>query len=399
MTAAMRDLARNVVDVTIPGIGRADELGAMADAVRVFKENAAARTILEGEARAFQARLDQKLKEVEASFEASGREQQGVVDGLATVLASLAKGDLTVRLTQSVSAAYQALKSDFNSAVSTLQETMRAISGNTDIVRSGASDIHQASDDLSRRIEQQAASLEQTAAALAEITGMVERTAANTVEARVLVSEAKVDAERSGGILSATVEAMSGIETSSQQIGQIIGVIDEIAFQTNLLALNAGVEAARAGEAGRGFAVVATEVRALAQRSAEAAREIKALIAASGAHVVSGVKLVDETGRALARIMQQVVRLNTLVSDITASAQEQATGLRQVNVAVKQMDDVTQRNAVVVQEASTAAQRLAGEAVELARLVGQLRIEASGETLAATRTDASRKADRHLVRA
>jgi methyl-accepting chemotaxis protein len=405
MTAVMRQLAQNVVDVTIPGIGRRDELGAMADAVMVFKENAAARAVLEAEAKAFQARLDERLKEVEASFEAAGRDQKGVVDGLAAVLAGLATGDLTVRLTQTVSAAYQALKSDFNSAVSTLQETMRAISANTDIVRSGASDINQASDDLSRRIEQQAASLEQTAAALAEITGMVERTAANLVEARALVSEAKGDAERSGDILSETVQAMSGIETSSKQIGQIIGVIDEIAFQTNLLALNAGVEAARAGDAGRGFAVVATEVRALAQRSADAAREIKALIAASGAHVVNGVKLVDETGRAVGRIMQQVARLNALVSDITTSAQAQATGLKQVNVAVDQMDEVTQKNAAVVQEANTASQRLAEEAVELAGLVGQLRIDEGAPAEAALRAGpsrspgAARAAERHLLRA
>ncbi len=405
MTTVMRQLAQNVVDVTIPGIGRRDELGAMADAVKVFKENAEARAALEAEARAFQARLDERLKEVEASFEASGREQRGVVDGLAVVLAGLARGDLTVRLTQSVSAAYQALKDDFNSAVSTLQQTMRAISANTEVVRSGASEINHASDDLSRRIEQQAASLEQTAAALGEITGMVQRTAANTVEARSLVSEAKADAERSGDILGETVQAMSGIETSSQQIGRIIGVIDEIAFQTNLLALNAGVEAARAGDAGRGFAVVATEVRALAQRSADAAREIKALIAASGAHVVSGVKLVDETGRAVGRITQQVARLNALVTDITASAQEQATGLKQVNVAVDQMDDVTQKNAAVVQEANTASQRLAEQAVELARLVGQLRIE-PGETAepalrasSARGPGAARAAERQLLRA
>ncbi len=405
MTAVMRKLAQNVVAVTIPCIGRRDELGAMADAVKVFKDNGEARAVLEAEARVFQERLDQRLKEVEASFEASGREQKAVVDGLAVVLAGLARGDLTVRLTETVSTAYQALKSDFNSAMSTLQQTMRSIAENTDIVRSGAADISHASDDLSRRIEQQAASLEQTAAALAEITGMVERTAANIVEARSLVSEAQGDAERSGGILTETVQAMSGIETSSKQIGQIIGVIDEIAFQTNLLALNAGVEAARAGDAGRGFAVVATEVRALAQRSADAAKEIKALIAASGAHVVSGVKLVDETGRAVGSIVQHVARLNTLVTAITTSAQEQATGLKQVNVAVTQMDDVTQKNAAVVQEASTASQRLADEAVELAQLVGQLRIEEGGPAESANRPGSSpvpavpRSTARHLVRA
>jgi methyl-accepting chemotaxis protein len=170
-----------------------------------------------------------------------------------------------------------------------------------------------------------------------------------------------------------TVTAMSDIETSSRQIGNIIGVIDEIAFQTNLLALNAGVEAARAGEAGRGFAVVATEVRALAQRSADAAKEIKALISASGQQVESGVKLVGETGRALDRIVAQVVKVNELVSDIAASAQEQSTGLAQVNTAVNQMDQVTQQNAAMVEQSTAASHSLAGEAEELARLVGRFR--------------------------
>jgi methyl-accepting chemotaxis protein len=171
-----------------------------------------------------------------------------------------------------------------------------------------------------------------------------------------------------------TVQAMSGIETSSKQIGTIIGVIDEIAFQTNLLALNAGVEAARAGDAGRGFAVVATEVRALAQRSADAAKEIKALIAASEHQVETGVKLVSETGQALGRIVAQVTQLNGLVMELAASAKEQATGLGEVNSAVNQMDRVTQQNAAMVEQSTAASHSLSDEAEELARLVGQFRI-------------------------
>ena len=233
---------------------------------------------------------------------------------------------------------------------------------------------------MSRRTEQQAASLEETAAALDQITATVRKTAENSNEARNTVSVTKADTETSGAVVRETVTAMSGIEASSKQIGTIIGVIDEIAFQTNLLALNAGVEAARAGDAGRGFAVVATEVRALAQRSAEAAKEIKALISASSQQVDTGVKLVGETGKALARIAEQVARLNGLVSDISFSAQEQATGLNQVNTAVNQMDQVTQQNAAMVEEATAASHNLSGEAQELARLVGQFRI---GESAAA----------------
>ena len=191
---------------------------------------------------------------------------------------------------------------------------------------------------------------------------------------------AKADAENSGEVVRETVSAMSGIEASSKQIGNIIGVIDEIAFQTNLLALNAGVEAARAGDAGRGFAVVATEVRALAQRSADAAKEIKTLISASSQQVDAGVKLVGETGKALGRIVEQVAKLNGLVGDIAASAQEQATGLDEVNTAVNQMDQVTQQNAAMVEQSTAASHSLAEEAEELARLVGQFRI---GEIAAA----------------
>jgi methyl-accepting chemotaxis protein len=228
-----------------------------------------------------------------------------------------------------------------------------------------------------------AASLEETAAALDQITATVRKTAENSNEARNTASAAKADTETSGAVVRETVTAMSGIEASSKQIGNIIGVIDEIAFQTNLLALNAGVKAARAGDAGRGFAVVATEVRALAQRSADAAKEIKALISASSQQVDTGVKLVDETGKALARIAEQVARLNGLVGDISSSAQEQATGLNQVNTAVNQMDQVTQQNAAMVEQATAASHGLAGEASELARLVGQFQIGQIAETRAA----------------
>ena len=202
----------------------------------------------------------------------------------------------------------------------------------------------------------------------------IRKPAEGAAHARAVVSTAKADAERSGEVVGRAVAATTGIESSSQQIGQIIGVIDEIAFQTNLLALNAGVEAARAGEAGRGFAVVASEVRALAQRSAEAAKEIKALISASAQQVGAGADLVGEAGRALARISTQVADINAIVTDIAASAQEQSTGLDQVNTAINQMDQVTQQNAAMVEQSTAASRNLVAETDELARLVGRFKV-------------------------
>ena len=202
----------------------------------------------------------------------------------------------------------------------------------------------------------------------------VKKTAEGAKHARDIVSTAKVDADKSGEVVREAMAAMTGIDKSSKQISEIIGVIDEIAFQTNLLALNAGVEAARAGDAGRGFAVVASEVRALAQRSAQAAKEIKGLISASTAQVDQGVQLVARTGEALGRIVAQVIEINTVIAEIAASAQEQSTGLEQVNTAVNEMDRVTQKNAAMVEEMTAAAHGLAGESEELGQLVARYQV-------------------------
>ena len=306
--------------------------------------------------------------------------QMAALQSLEQALQLLADGDLTSRMNGEVAADFAKLKEHFNASIEALQQAFVAVNTNVMAIRSGTEEITTAADDLSRRTEQQAASLEETAASLSEITSTVKTTAQSAEHAREVVTAAKVDAEKSESVVRQAVEAMGGIEKSSKQIGQIIGVIDEIAFQTNLLALNAGVEAARAGDAGRGFAVVASEVRSLAQRSAEAAKEIKTLISNSTTQVDKGVELVVETGKALERIVAHVGEISNVVTTIAASAKDQSSGLHQINTAVGQMDQVTQQNAAMVEETTAAAHSLAKETEELAQLVDRFHI---GETAAA----------------
>jgi methyl-accepting chemotaxis protein len=337
----------------------------LAERAREAKENAEALKVTEA-ARAAQ--------EEEAALKA--REQSTVVTALAAALSDVATGTLTTRVTEDFPADYQQLKDDFNAALDKLQEAMRGLKTSSSGIRAGTEEISQSAEDLSRRTESQAASLEETAAALDHITETVRKAADGAAEASSVVLTAKSDAEASGQIVRDAVGAMSEIERSAQQISQIIGVIDEIAFQTNLLALNAGVEAARAGEAGRGFAVVASEVRALAQRSAGAAKEIKALISTSSAQVNTGVQLVGQTGQALERIVTRVAEINGLVADIAASAKEQALGLHEINASINQMDHTTQQNAAMVQETTAACVALASEAQQLTAMIGRFDIGA-----------------------
>jgi methyl-accepting chemotaxis protein len=327
--------------------------------------------------------IEHDRRDAEAERAARAAEQATVVQTLATGLKRLSEGDLTFRCPDPFAADYEQLRSDFNAALGTLEEAMKVIATNAGGIRSGAGEVSQAADDLSRRTEQQAATLEETAAALDEITATVKKTAEGALQANQVVVTARTDAEHSGSVVREAVAAMGEIEKSSGQISQIIGVIDEISFQTNLLALNAGVEAARAGDAGRGFAVVAQEVRALAQRSSDAAKEIKALISASSSHVGAGVKLVDQTGVALSKIVTQVNEISGLVSEIAASAQEQATALSQVNTAVNQMDQVTQQNAAMVEESTAASHSLNEEAAELSKLVARFEVSGMEERSAA----------------
>jgi methyl-accepting chemotaxis protein len=301
-------------------------------------------------------------------------EQAVVVGSLAEGLERLSAGDLTYRLGRAFPADYEKLRADFNAAIGHLQETMRIVANTTQGIQAGSAEISHAAGDLSRRTERQAGSIEEAAAAVEEITATVAKTVEGTEHARQVVATAKTEAEHSGEIVRNAVSAMGAIEASAGQISQIIGVIDEIAFQTNLLALNAGVEAARAGDAGKGFAVVAQEVRALAQRSAEAAKEIKTLITASSAQVSSGVALVGETGRALSKIVKHVGQINGIVSEIAAAVGEQSSGLAEINAAVTQIDQVTQQNAAMVEESSAASQSLAQDAAGLATMIGRFRV-------------------------
>jgi len=374
LSERMGKLAAGDLSVTIDGQTRGDEIGGMAQAVQIFKDNGLKARAAEAEVVRVRTASEEERRVSEAARAKAAHEQASAVNQIGDGLAKLSGGDLTYRLTEDFAQDYRKLQDDFNAAVETLQGTMKEISGNSSGIRNGASEITTASDDLSRRTEQQAASLEETAAALEEITATVKRTAEGASHARTVVASAKTDAETGGEVVGRAIVAMKAIETSSRAVTQIIGVIDEIAFQTNLLALNAGVEAARAGDAGRGFAVVASEVRALAQRSAEAAKEIKGLILASSKQVDSGVDLVGQTGEALHRIVNQVAEINTVVGDIAASAQEQATGLQQVNIAINQMDQVTQQNAAMVEESTAASHALAKEADDLNRLMGRFQV-------------------------
>ncbi|ESR27065.1 Methyl-accepting chemotaxis protein [Lutibaculum baratangense AMV1] len=395
----MLRLAEGDKTVEVPALGQRDEIGQMAKAVLAFKEAAIEKERVEGEVAEQRQAAEAQRGRSEAMQREAAEQQAVVVSEIGSGLAKLSAGDLTYRIEAAFPGDYRKLKDDFNAAMGQLEEAVRTISHATGAIRSGTGEISQASDDLSRRTEQQAASLEETAAALDQITATVRRTAEGAGHASDVVSRAKQDAEQSGEVVKSAVTAMNAIETSSNQISQIIGVIDEIAFQTNLLALNAGVEAARAGDAGKGFAVVASEVRALAQRSAEAAKEIKTLIETSSNQVADGVDLVGRAGEALTRIVTQVAEINGIVKDISASAQEQATGLAEVNTAVNQMDQVTQQNAAMVEEATAAAHSLSTETDNLVRLVGGFRVggvQQSAPVRPAARAKTPRPASRPL---
>jgi methyl-accepting chemotaxis protein len=344
--------------------GAADQVSALAKAVFLDMDLAVS---------AYFAVLLEERDRLEAERQAAEQQQAAAVAALGVALSRLASGDLSVRIDGALSPEFERLKTDFDNAASALDKAMGAVSRGALDIRAGTDDIARAADDMAERTEQQASTLQETAAAVEQLTATVEQTAKSAKAVSAQVREAAADAQTSGEVVTRAAEAMTQIESSSAKVSQILGVIDEIAFQTNLLALNAGVEAARAGDAGRGFAVVAQEVRALAQRSAEAAKEIKTLIADSSRQVGEGVDLVGRTGEALRGIVAKVGVIDTLVDEIAASANEQAAALGQVNVAVNQLDQVTQRNSAMVQQSTSAAHALRAEAADLSNHVGGFR--------------------------
>ncbi|WAP70710.1 methyl-accepting chemotaxis protein [Jiella pelagia] len=388
MTVSMRDLASGNNAVEVPARERGDEIGEMAGALQVFKERAIDRVRLEREAEA--ARIGQEeAKRREAALEHAKAEDlrafMGVVDA---GFDRLSAGDLTVRMADKVAPEFEPIKAKFNASVEELERAIGQVVGAVGTIRMGLGEITVASNDLAQRTEQQAASLEETVAALSQVSSAINQTADGAGQAQKTAESARQKATRGGEIVAQAVTAMNEIEGSSQQITQIISVIDEIAFQTNLLALNAGVEAARAGEAGKGFAVVAQEVRALAQRSAEAAKEIKGLINASSDQVGRGVELVTASGTSLGEIVAEVAGMVDVIARIAESAREQATGLREVSGAADQMDKVTQQNAAMVEQSTAAAQTLSKETEDLAETVSRFKTTAGASAGRASATPA-----------
>ncbi|WP_295218401.1 methyl-accepting chemotaxis protein [uncultured Brevundimonas sp.] len=382
LTEAMGQLAKGDNDIVVDA-SHADELGDMARAVLVFRDTALAKA----EAERAKAAADLAKDAAEREKIVADAAQRHVVEELDTALEALAAGDLTHTIRTPFAPEYERLRTAFNVAVQGLEESLASVAGSAQSVRLGATQICSASETLSLRTEQQASSLQQTTTATNHVTDMVGDTARSAANARNAITLANGDAADGRVIVEEAIVAMDAIKAGSQEIGEIINMIDAIALQTNLLALNAGVEAARAGDAGRGFAVVAGEVRELAKRTVDAAKDIKQLISKSSDEVRLGVDRVGETSEMLARVVSKIGDANTLIVDIAQGAQVQSENLKQVNSAVGSMDRMTQQNAAMAEEATAAARILATEADELATLVSRFRLNATTSAAPAPRRD------------
>jgi methyl-accepting chemotaxis protein len=391
IASAIKLMAEGNFDMVLPGLGRKDEIGDIAAAVEALKlkavekarreaDEAAARQALEAEKVARQQKAEADLVAKAAEERAKAAEEQAkVLQLLAARLKGLSEGNLTVSLDEELSDAYLEIQKDFNSTVGQLRETIGAIVASAREVTSASAEISTSTTDLSQRTEEQAASLEETSASMEQIAATVKKNAENAQEANQSANTTRELADRGGQVAAKAVEAMAKIEDSSRKISDIIGVIDEIARQTNLLALNAAVEAARAGEAGRGFAVVASEVRSLAQRSSQAAKDIKDLITNSTTQVQEGVDLVNRAGASLHEIVVSIKKVSDLVADIASAGIEQSSGIEQVNKALTQMDEVTQQNSALVEENAATAKTLEHQAKAMDERVAFFRIDNAAE--------------------
>ena len=372
-TRFMERLANDQYEQAPPHLDRRDELGDMARSIEAFRnaalERRRQRLAQEAEIRSYQTELVERSAEAE---EEAGQRSE-VIDALGEALERLAVGDLSVRLEQRFPGSFDQLRIDFNASMEALGRVMDSILEATEAVSFGAAELSRAAHRLSSRTDQQATSVRDSSRSLDGLHKEVAQTTQSAQEVLEVVLAARDCAQRSTAVMANAREAMQRVEVSSGQIGHISTVIDEIAFQTNLLALNAGVEAARAGEAGRGFAVVAAEVRALAQRSATAAREINDLVSRASREVAEGAGQVGETDQALREIADRVARVSELVEGIAVSSRTQAAGISAINDAVSLIDDITQNNAAMVAEATDASQTLADEASSLTASISRFK--------------------------
>ena len=384
-TIALHHLLLNFIAPSLVFPAGADLARVVLHAVIVVFQTAALLLIISNFTAAMEQAENKSNETVEArkQIEADADETQAAVDELAAGLSALAAGDLRRRLSDSFPSRYNRLRDDFNESMEKLEHVMSEVIQHTQDISNSSNEISQAADSLARRSETQAADIEQTAAMLNDITETVHSTAEISEKADATAGATRNRAESSGEVMSGAIGAMGDIEKSSEQIAQIVSVIDEIAFQTNLLALNAGVEAARAGDAGRGFAVVATEVRDLAGRSSRAANEIGEIISKSQRQVERGVELVRRTGDELRNIQSEVVEVSASTSEITTATKQQSVAIESVNKTLNQVSHVTQQNAAMVEESTAASHALSRKAASLRGLVGHFQTSGAQQGSAA----------------